>query len=142
VRNRHQQYFGGLSRILLATAFISFCLKIIMQGMVAVPNIAEAAYTIRNYIIGFIHLVLLGAITFFVLSYAYREKILLLSRPLARWGTWVLLGGFLFSEVLLFLQGTMVWGGLGFLPGYYALLFAVSTLLPLGVLLILMGQRA
>jgi len=48
--------------------------------------------------------------------------------------------GFVLSECLLFLQGTMLWWGIGFLPQYYELLFGCSLLLPLGILLIVPGQ--
>lgn len=139
VRGKHQQSFQGLSRVLPAVAFISLCLKMVMQGLVAVPAVAEAAYTIRNYIIGFLHLLLLGAVTFFLLSYACRENILSLRKPAAAWGIRLLVTGFVLSELLLFAQGTMVWGRFGLLPGYYESLFVVSALLPSGILLVLLA---
>ena len=45
--------------------------------------------------------------------------------------------GFILSEVVLFLQGTMFWGAMGFMPYYYELLFGVSALLPIGLFFIL-----
>ena len=53
----------------------------------------------------------------------------------------VLLAGFLGSELLLFLQGAMFWGAMGFLPFYYEALFGVSTLMPVGVGVLVVRNR-
>jgi hypothetical protein len=140
VRTKHQQAFTGLSRTLLTLAFIAFCLKIGMQTLVAIPMVAEAAYTIRNYMIGFIHLVLLGAVTFFMLAYALKEQLIRIRNPLSYWGMGILSTGFLLSELLLFLQGSLQWGNLGFIPAYYECLFGVSVLIPLGISLLVYTQ--
>ena len=42
--------------------------------------------------------------------------------------------GFLSTEFLLFLQGAMFWGALGFVPGYYELILAASIILAIGVI--------
>jgi hypothetical protein len=49
--------------------------------------------------------------------------------------------GLLGSELLLFLQGTLLWASYGFLPLYYEGLFGVSVLIPLGALLVVWGGR-
>lgn len=129
---------SGVVRILLLVSFVSFGLKIGMQALLAIPTMAEAAYTVRHYIIGFIHLVLLGTMTFFLLAFSVHERILGIRSALGRWGLGLLFIGFVFSELLLFLQGSMLWLRWGLLPAYYESLFGVSTLLPLGLLLLLM----
>jgi len=106
---------------------------------VAVPFVAEAAYTIRNYVIGFIHLVLLGVISAFLFSLAYQGGILDRKASLVRIGIVTFVCGILLSELLLFLQGTLLWGAMGFLPFYYEILFAFSALMPFGILLTLIG---
>ena len=63
-----------------------------------------------------------------------------LSSLSARLGVLLIFLGFLFSEVVLFLQGNMFWAGAGFLPSYYMLIAGVSALLPAGVLLLVVGQ--
>ncbi len=123
--------------MLLFLSFISFCLKNIAQSAVAIPYIAQVAYTIRNYVIGFIHLILLGAITFALLAFALEKGIVSVTSKSFRTGSTVLILGFLLTELLLFVQGTMFWATLGFMPYYYEILFTASCLLPLGVFLIL-----
>ena len=134
--------FGRISPLeknLLRLAFASFIIKILVQSAVAVPFVAEAAYTIRNYVIGFIHLILLGAMTFFVMQQAGRRALLPTGRWLVRTGLYLLAAGFVLSEGILFLQGTLFWAAMGFLPFYYEALFGVSALMPLGILLLLAG---
>lgn len=127
-----KEVFSGLSRKVLYLAFSSFTLKILLQALTVIPAVAEAGFTIRNYIIGFIHLMLLGAVTFFIISYAIRENLLFTGSRIARWGIWMLGLGFVLSESLLLLQGSLQWSQAGFVPFYYELLFGVSVLMPLG----------
>lgn len=139
-RNQILQGFAGLEKILLQVAFLSFVFKIIIQASVAVPFVAKAAYTIRNYVIGFIHLVLLGAITSFLLSFIFNNQLIISRLILTRIGLWSILLGFLLSEALLFLQGTLLWAAMGFMPNYYELLFSMSILIPIGIGLVVIGS--
>ncbi len=131
---------SGTQRLLLLLAFAGFTAKIVIQSAVAIPWVAEAAYTIRNFVIGFIHLILLGVLTFFLLQRALQSGLLPKGNSWIYWGVRTLMLGFILSEGLLFLQGLMFWGARGFLPYYYEALFAVSALLPAGVLLILAAR--
>ncbi len=140
IRNSIWQGIHGWGKALLAVAFASFVSKTLIQTAVAIPYIAQVAYTIRNYVIGFIHLMLLGAVTAFVLSYVQQQQLLTTRTLLAKTSLWLLLAGFVLSEGLLFVQGTLLWAAKGFLPGYYEGLFAVSILIPCGVALLLVGQ--
>ena len=126
----------GWVKALLLLALICFSAKILIQTAVAIPFIAKAAYTIRNYVIGFFHLILLGMATSFILGCAIRKGALSDRNLLARLGLGFWVVGFLGSETLLLLQGTMLWAAMGFMPYYYEALFGVSVLIPVGVGLI------
>ncbi len=128
----HRQ-LGGWGFFLVKLAFACFALKVLMQAAVVIPYIATVAYTIRNFVIGFIHLVLLGVITMFLLGFSALKGYLKLEPAVARAGLLLLLAGFIGSEALLFLQGTLFWGAMGFLPFYYEALFGISLLMPVGV---------
>ena len=144
VKMTHQELhhqLGGWGFRLIKLAFALFALKVIMQAAVVIPAIATVAYTIRNFVIGFIHLVLLGVITQFLLGYASLSGQLNLENRIAKTGLILLLAGFFSSELILFLQGTMFWGAMGFMPYYYELLFATSLLIPIGVGLQIIGQK-
>ncbi|WP_421799378.1 hypothetical protein [Haliscomenobacter sp.] len=116
-------------------SLLSLCFKIVVQAAVALPIVAQMAYTIRNYIIGFIHLMMLGILSFFILGIQYGQSSSLSKNQ--SWGLIALGSGIIGSEALLFLQGTLFWAGWGFMPGYYLLLFGVSALMPIGVGLLL-----
>lgn len=133
--------FNRLEKALIRIAFLSFGAKIFVQASVVLPFVAEAAYTIRNYVIGFIHLILLGAISFFILAFSLQQKLFVGKKIGSQWGVGLMVFGFLSSEFLLFLQGSMLWGAKGFLPYYYELIFLASAFIPLGVLLFYLALK-
>jgi hypothetical protein len=118
-------------------ALIGMALKVLMQAAVAIPQVAILAFTVRNYVIGFIHLNMLGAISLMLFAMALLEGWFVSTHPTARIGLSMFTSGVLLSESLLFGQGTMWWLGWGTIPGYYAWLVAVSSLIPLGVAVLL-----
>lgn len=128
------------TKLLLGMAAGSFILKIAIQSVVVVPYVATISFTIRNFVLGFIHLILLGVVSFFLFAQARHLGWLSLRRMANRVGLILLLIGFVGTECWLFLQGTLFWGARGFLPAYYEVLFALSVFLPLGVLLLLFDQ--
>jgi hypothetical protein len=112
----------------------------VVQAVIVLPFIAEVAYTIRNFVIGFIHLLQLGIFTASILAFAQIMQLIQWQKLNLRIGLSLLFMGFFLSEGLLFLQGTLFWGAKGFLPFYYELLFAASALIPLGILLLVVRK--
>ena len=119
--------------ILFLMALLSFVLKILIQAVVVIPHLATMAYTIRNYVVGFLHLLLLGVVTCFLLGYGSYKDLLKLESIWSKIGIVLFMGGFLLSESILFIQGSMFWGTMGFLPYYYEVLFGVTLVLPIGI---------
>ncbi len=132
--------FSGWDKTFVVIAFLSFVGKILIQAVVVVPFIAKAAYTIRNYVIGFIHLILLGALSSLIFSLALHAGILSRHNRVTRIGLGVFVAGLVGSEALLFFQGTLLWGAMGFLPYYYESIFGISTLIPWGAVLVGLGE--
>jgi hypothetical protein len=128
-------------RWLLLIAFLCFSIKIIVQAAVIIPFIAKAAYTIRNYVIGFFHLMLLGIATHLILGFAVWTRLLPIESKAVRLGLILFMAGFALSEAVLFLQGSMFWAAMGFMPGYYLLLTVVSALMPIGLILVIVGFK-
>ena len=115
---------------LMYISLVSFILKIIIQTCVVIPYIATISYTIRNFVIGFIHLLMLGCISLFLIA-LYQD----ISKAKFSNGLNVFILGLLLSEFILFLQGLFLWASLGFLPFYYELLFTFSILMPVGLII-------
>jgi hypothetical protein len=126
---------------LLTISFLAFCGKILVQTAVIVPYIATVAYTIRNYVIGFVHLILLACISCVILGLSSRLNWVDINRVVPKSGLFLFLSGIILTELMLFVQGTMFWGSVGFMPYYYELLTAFSVLVPLGIFLILVSQK-
>lgn len=133
--------FSPTVRNLIGVSLVCFVAKIVVQAAVVVPQLATVAYTIRNYVLGFLHLLLLGLMTCFLLGIASHEKLISLKNNTGKYGLYFFLTGFFLTELLLFGQGTLLWAGIGFIPKYYEIIFGASVFLPLGVFGILIAQH-
>lgn len=132
---------AGFARLLLILALASLVAKAILQGLLVFPSIAVISYSIRIYVIGFLHLVLLGVMTMGVSAVAIARG-WINERPISKLGWILLIAGFLITEFLLFLQGTLIWLKMGFLPHYNFWLFLASCLFPLCLAFLFAGLRS
>lgn len=124
---------------LLWIGIISLMVKALIQSALIIPDVATIAYTIRNYVIGFVHLVMLGAITFGLGAIAIKKQWLEKS-SLSKIGWSIVSIAFISSEALILLQGTFFWAKLGFIPAYHQLIFWSSALFPIGLIILLIAQ--
>lgn len=85
------------SRLLFSLAFAALMLKSVLQILSAVSWAATFADQYRSVLIAYLHLVLLGFISFFLLGWLIEKKIL---HP-RQWAVRLLVSGFIVSEVLL-----------------------------------------
>jgi mono/diheme cytochrome c family protein len=131
----------GFARLLLLLALASLVAKAILQGLLVFPSIAVISYSIRMYVIGFLHLVLLGAMTMGVSAVAIARG-WIKEQPISRLGWILLISGFVITEILLFLQGTLIWLKMGFLPEYNFWLFLASCLFPISLAFLMAGLRS
>ena len=122
---------------LLWISIVCLLLKICIQTFVALPYLATISYTIKNFVIGFIHLLMLGCLSTFIFSMAAYSKY-----KVSKVGVWLFLLGFLSTEALLFGQGLMLWGAMGFLPNYHLTLALASALLFIGVFIVFINFTA
>ena len=135
-----KKHFSGITFTLIGVSGICFLAKILIQSAVIIPSIAQVGYTIRNYVLGFLHLMLLGMVSCFLLAFSAQNGLFKYSSSSTRIGIWLFLIGFVGSEGYLFLQGTMFWAALGFLPYYYEGLAIISAFIPIGVLFMIFPQ--
>jgi hypothetical protein len=91
--------FSRASSMLLGIVVVSLALKLLMQFVSAHPYYATLAFENRYLVIGYLHLVLVGVISFGMLVWYIEKKFLYNLNPL-----WVafLIGGFIGSEVIMF----------------------------------------
>lgn len=118
---------------------LSLAAKAIIQITLIIPEVATMAFTIRMYVIGFIHLVMLGAISFGIGGLIVKNG-WLPDNQISKWA-WITLSlGFISSEILLLGQGTLLWAKMGFIPHYHLLLFFSSSLFPLALILLMVSM--
>lgn len=129
----------SLSAWLLRLGLLSLVLKVMVQGVVAVPFIAKVSYTIRNFVIGFIHLTMLGAFSLSLIAILMYRGFLPQTR-MASTGSRLLAIGFILTETILFLQGILLWAEQGFITNYHAIIFGATALLPIALLFIFIGS--
>ncbi|MCB0771319.1 MAG: hypothetical protein KDC00_13045 [Flavobacteriales bacterium] len=125
------------ARILIGIALVSMAMKVLVQAGVAIPQVAVMAFTVRHYVMGFIHMNTLGTMTCLLLAYAVMHGWCDLRSPSLRTGLWLIASGIVLSELMLFAQGTLFWAGWGLIPGHYWQITAASALIPIGVLVVL-----
>ncbi len=118
---------------LLLFSFISFAIKIILQLFSAWPSIALMAYHHRNFVIAYLHLVLLGFISgfFFAQVFASVKDV-----KTVRQGVYFFALSFLSTELLLLANA------FSFTIPYYAQwLLVFSLFFPIGVLRMITGIK-
>ncbi|MDO6390994.1 hypothetical protein Q4E40_12705 [Pontibacter sp. BT731] len=127
-------------RALVGMALFFFVLKLALQTASAFPYVADLAYKLRYFIIGYLHLSLLGFVSLFMLGFLLQQGLYRLGRY-GGVGLALFLAGFFATELMLFGQGTLLWLGLTALPSFNWLMFWASVPMPLGLGLFFLGQR-
>jgi hypothetical protein len=142
IRPHFKVFFSNLQsieKIVYRFALFSLALKVIIQLVVLVPELAQVSHEIRNFVIGYIHLTMLGIITGFLFGFAFQNDFLNSKNTFQKWGTILFLLGFVATEILLFLQGIWLFLNKGSFPDYYQNLFLSSICLPVGLLMLTIG---
>lgn len=130
-----KRHFSKLIRVSLFLTFLLLLLKSTMELGLISPSLAELVYDTRSIIIGYLHLTLLGFISIFILA-QFLMIGFLSSNKLTSTSFTIFLIGFIFTELLLFIQGLWGWIGLSTIPFYNEGLLIASILLAIGVLVL------
>jgi hypothetical protein len=139
IRPQFQSFFAILPtiiKIVYGFALFSLALKVVIQLVVLFPELAQVSHQIRNFVIGYIHLTMLGIITGFLFGFALQNDFLNSRNRIQTWGIAIFLFGFFTTEILLFLQGIWFFLGKGSLPNYYQNLFLSSIFMPAGLIML------
>lgn len=128
------QYHHVINFGILITLILLVTKSTMELGMI-IPNMATLVYDTRNVIIGYLHLTLLGFVSFailvgyFMLDFVKVNKLSLL-------GINIFLIGFILNELLLFLDALLEWMNLPSIPYTIEGLLIASILLAAGILFI------
>jgi hypothetical protein len=127
-------------RVLLIFALIAGSVKFLLQLGSVHPELAKLAFGFRPIVIGYLHLVLLGMITIFIIAYlkhvgsiapgGWRKK-----------GLVVFVAGIVIQETLLMAQGTAAIS-YNSIPFVNEFLFASALIMLAGILLLNLGMMS
>ena len=127
------------AKILGVLTIIAVTIKILLQTGTAIPYVGIIVFGNRPIIIGYIHLVMLGFITLYLLSHFLRNDLLNGNNTFTRVAILVFSSGVIVNEVLLMLQGlTQIF--MKFYPIFMWLLWGTMIWLFLGAILILTSR--
>ncbi|MCP2026089.1 hypothetical protein L1276_001229 [Flavobacterium sp. HSC-32F16] len=128
------------TKTVYALALCSLLLKVGIQLLTIFPNLAEVSHQIRNFVIGFIHLTTLGIITGFLFGILLQNKMLSANSKVLKIGLKSFILGYTATEILLFLQGGLLFFTNGrTMVFYYQSILIFSLFLVLGLILIMIS---
>ena len=103
--------------------------KILMQLSSAFPYLANLVFQLKDFVIGYLHLVFLGVVITTLLSFLNYFKLLSIPKSFIL----LFLIAFITTETLIFYKAVAIWLGLPFLENYYIYLAYLSCLFPIAV---------
>ena len=83
---------------------IALTIKLCLQSGSVIPSLSILAFGFRPIVIGYLHLVLLGVITLFIISYIFTLKLIPLTSTIKK-GIVLFTVGIILNELLLMIQG-------------------------------------
>lgn len=128
IKNKFFQFIFSL-------VLIAYSLKLAMQVFSAFPVIADYVYETRVFTaIGYIHLVMLGFLSLFMLTYFVRINVFR-DNTIAKAGLTIFLAGLVLSEVILFFNGILLTRTGTSIDNYGQWMFLTSLLMPIGLMI-------
>jgi len=129
------QIFSPSAKAFYQFGLVSWLVKVAIQSIVLLPAAAVVSFTIRSFMIGFIHLTMLGFISGLLFALLLGSMGVMMDNRRTYAASTVFISGFVLTELLLFGQGLFYWFQWGQLPAFYELIFGASVLLPLSILM-------
>lgn len=127
------------ARILFIFAAIAGTAKFLLQTGSLHPGLAKLAFGFRPIVIGYLHLVLLGLITIFILAYLKRTGFIAVG-GIRKSGIIIFVSGIILQEALLMFQGVMAIT-YHTVPFINEALFASALVMLVGIAMLNAGMR-
>lgn len=121
--------FGARAFILLKIAGGLLITKLLIQLFSAQPYIAKLAFQLKDFIIGYLHLVFLGIVITTLLAFLKYFKLIKLPKSFI----WTFIFAFVATELLIFYNAFALWLQLPFITNYYMLLAILSLTYPIAI---------
>jgi len=133
-----KQTFLKQSRWLLVLAAIAFSIKISLQLFSTIPTLSQWAFGFRPIVIGYLHLMLLGVITLFIIGFIHAAGFFQINNYI-KTGIIVFVEGIVINQLLLMIQGmeAIIYIGIPYMNEF---LFIAAIIMFTGLLLFNLGH--
>ncbi len=115
-------------------SMIAFSIKFLLQLGSTIPSLSKLAFGFRPIVIGYLHLVLLGAVSLFIIGYILYTDAIVLNRN-SRAGVAIFAGGVILNELALMIQGLAAMDYVS-IPYINEALFSISVIIASGLLVL------
>ncbi|MDP4283261.1 MAG: hypothetical protein Q8891_02475 [Bacteroidota bacterium] len=118
---------------------IAYTFKLLLQATSAIPSLSYLTYGFRPIVIGYLHLVLLGVVSLFIITYSINYNYFTITN-IRKKGVIIFVAGIIINEIFLMLQGI---GDLSYtsIPYINEELLAAALVLFLGLLLMQIKRK-
>lgn len=132
------QQLTANGKLLLVLSAIAFTIKLILQSGSIHPELSHLSYGFRPIIIGYLHLVLLGVTSIFIIGYIISFKLININRLLIS-GIFIFVSGVIINEILLMVQGVAALSYTS-ISNIHLMLLAAAGILFFGILAMLLSR--
>ncbi len=134
-----QKHLPAIAKWLLLFSAVALCIKLLLQLGSTIPSLSNLAFGFRPIVIGYLHLVLLGVITLFLLGYILSSTAFVINKKLAI-GAGIFACGIIINEIFLMMQGV---AALNYnnIPFINELLLAASIIMFSGLLFLFINLK-
>lgn len=137
--NELKKYFSATAKCILGLSAAALFIKLLLQLGSTIPALSDLAFGFRPIVIGYLHLVLLGVITLFLLGYIFSEMHFKLTK-LTTTGIFIFAGAVILNEIVLMVQGVVAIS-YNTIPFVNEILLGTALLLFSGALLMSFAKR-
>jgi hypothetical protein len=127
------------TRWILILSGIALSIKLLLQGVSTIPSLSQFAFGFRPVVIGYLHLVLLGVITLFIIAYSKMKNVIYTNRT-GNYGIIIFISGIILNELFLLIQGSSYMVFIG-VPYINQLLLAAAVCMFVGLALLVAGLK-
>lgn len=96
--------FQKQGRVLLLLSALALTIKLLLQLGSTIPSLSQLAFGFHPIVIGYLHLVLLGVVSIFLIGYSISFKLIPVNSRIST-GVIIFIAGVILNELLLMLQG-------------------------------------
>lgn len=137
---KHTVFNNPNAKFLFRFSLIALFAKFFLQLISALPKINMPAYIVRDVVIGYLHLIMLGVLSFGMIAFLMANKLIPINKSLIS-GIHLFLFAFIITEIYLFYPVLKIWLNLNPVPLFAELNFFMAILMFIASLLILISLK-